>query len=147
MEDLNDKRLRILEDTIEYYKNKGMRCTDDNSCRYSSKTVNKEGEGCAVGRLLTPEQRYEIDGVCLHGSHSSSISDLMRNVYLPKELLSDEIYELGEDFLSELQLLHDSESNWDDRDSVSLSKDGERVADNIRDNIKYGEYTSSKRVV
>lgn len=125
MKTIQERRAIVLQDTIQYYSQDpiGRRCSDDNSCSYSPKTLWKEAtsEGCAVGRLLSPKLREELD----RDFEGKSVR------YKPLfETLPKEIQELGEVFLSMLQSLHDGDTYWD---SEGLSKVGEEEVQRIEE--------------
>lgn len=113
MEELQQKQLAFLEDTIGHY-NINNRCVKYGECRYSPKSIGLEGisEGCAIGRHLTEKLALSLD----KGSNTV--------VYKPEvfKKLPGSLRKLGKDFLSEVQCLHDNTRNWDES---GLSVEGE----------------------
>lgn len=108
MESIKTKRAIILQDTVQYYSQdpEGRRCKNDYSCNYSPKTIGKEetSEGCAVGRLLSPKLREYLDKE-YEGKGGVSNDDLFSK-------LPQEVQDLGQEFLSRLQGLHDTDRYW-----------------------------------
>lgn len=98
-----EKKLALLEDTVKYYsENTERRCVEtDNLCSYSPENVgNTISEGCAIGRLLTPEikERLDIEFGAL---------DVRGFRILPVEIKG-----YGLKLLQELQNLHDRKEHW-----------------------------------
>ena len=136
--DLKDKKLKILKETVEYYspnpekkRCQGITLEGYKKCYYSGITANKETDGCAIGRLLTLEQRQNIDK---NFSEGITIGGLITNhsTYLPEDII-----ELGFSFLEALQDLHDTETSWADE---GLSMEGLARVKNIQLKIEQGEY-------
>lgn len=128
MKEINKKRLQILEDTLKYYSQdpKERRCQNDGQCLYSGETAGKQTDGCAVGRLLEPELRSKLDiEYTLSEDRGSSVSFVFDE--LPKD-----IQELGEEFLTELQGLHDGDRHWTD---TGVSEDGKTKYNDIKECI------------
>lgn len=125
METIQEKRAIVLQDTIQYYSQDpdGRRCSGYGTCCYSPKTIGKEetSEGCAVGRLLSAELREELD--IYYNGRTVRYTPLF-------ETLPQEIQDLGKDFLSMLQSLHDEDTYWD---SEGLSKVGEEEVQRIEE--------------
>lgn len=109
-------RTSVLEETIQYYSEDvdGRAARADNGrCRYAGKSVDRpNSDGCAVGRLLSPELRLELDEKCA-GCIVNSDEVWPR---LPKNV---RFY--GKGFLRELQKLHDTPAYWN---SHGLSTSG-----------------------
>lgn len=97
----------FLIDTINHY-NSTNRCeSSDRACKYSPITIDKkETEGCAIGRHLDPDLAYQIDKELER--KNNAIENVMDRYSLPEWMI-----QLGKDFLSRVQLLHDYTSNWD----------------------------------
>lgn len=130
---LRQRRLEVLEDTVKYYSEDiNRRCfgdgDDPSECRYSPKSVGKEGisQGCAVGRLLPQEMKDEIDET--YGA--VNIDDLVsyHSYALPKEVIS-----LGVNFLVQLQRLHDKNEHWS---KSGLSDKGQLTVNEIKETFK-----------
>ncbi len=109
----------ILLDTLEYYgADESRYCMDSkgNSCRYSpfALGIEEASEGCAIGRLLTPEIASKLDKHEL-GSIDEILQDLEEEIkednYHESSLLPKDVYDkLSEniDFFADLQLFHDT---------------------------------------
>lgn len=122
MKTIQQKRLALLEETVKHYSKNPMerRCTKDGKCRYSAETLNlKKSTGCAIGRKLTPKKRLQLDKQ--FEGKPSGVEDVFDE--LPKKL-----QELGEDFLSQLQGLHDTNNYWDEK---GLTEEGKQEVENI----------------
>lgn len=123
MKTVKELRTAVLQDTIEYYSQdpEGRRCKDENECCYSPNTIDKEttSDGCAIGRLLSPKLREELD--IYYEGVAVSNDDLFNE-------LPQAVQELGQEFLRKLQSLHDVDTNWN---SEGLSEYGEEFAQHI----------------
>lgn len=116
----------LLNETIQYYSADPLnrRCVSGNSgggCKYSGKTVNLPlSDGCAIGRLLSPELRLDFDsrGTVSVGTIFSELPENIQAYGLP--------------FLKQLQVLHDSDYFWN---SNGLSISGLDKAAQIRNSI------------
>ena len=126
MNTLQKKQLALLNETVTYYSENPIerRCTaNSGGCYYSPEKANKpNSEGCAVGRLLTPELKAELD---FQIGGDTSVEGVWH-------LLPNEIQVYGMDFLGELQLLHDVSDYWDDK---GITKDGLRKVERIKSNF------------
>lgn len=127
-EKTKEECLVLLNETITHYsENVNRRCVKTNGegqikCKYSGTTIeNAESDGCAVGRLLTPELRLELDAMC-GDEIPSGVTDIWG--YLP-----DEIKAYGKSFLTSLQGLHDSIEYWNEE---GLSDKGKKYAERIK---------------
>lgn len=102
---LKQRKFEVLEDTIKYYSedSEARRCSSTSSqCYYSPEKANKpESDGCAIGRLLEPELRIELDKLPPSSINEKIFSQLPDNIKI-----------LGVRFLSRLQKLHDESGNW-----------------------------------
>ena len=126
MNTLQKKQLALLNETVTYYSENPTerRCTSiGGSCYYSPEKANKpKSEGCAIGRLLTPELKAELDEQIVINTTVGGVWDS-----LPKEI---QVY--GMDFLGELQSLHDVSVYWDDK---GITKDGLGKVERIKSNF------------
>ena len=115
-----EKQLGLLEETIAYYsEDVTRRCTIGKGCRYSGESFNKpHSDGCAIGRLLSPELRLILD-TKHKGDSAIGVWDA-----LPKL-----IQRYGKKFLLDLQLLHDGHEYWNDK---GLSERGEEIVLKIK---------------
>ncbi len=100
---LKDKQLKVLNDTIKAYNVNTLCIHETGGCKYYI-----EGkQGCAVGRLIDDiELRKKLDR-----NHEGGETDVS-SVF---ELLPDNVKELGVEFLTDLQALHDTKALWDDK--------------------------------
>lgn len=105
----NDEVLKfILQNTKEYYRNSPeKRRNNDTShdiCKYSP--VSEESEGCAVGRLLVPEDAKLIDDNFKWGL---SVCDTNHDGI---DIEWDEFIMKNNVFFKMLQKFHDTEEYW-----------------------------------
>lgn len=117
MTSVQKKQLKVLNETIEAY-NVNTRCTnEEGDCKYYV-----EGkQGCAIGRLIEDvELKKKLDS----GGFTMVDNDCVF-IQLPKE-----IQELGQDFLTRLQCLHDNKENWGEQ---GLSENGEDTVEYIKE--------------
>lgn len=107
---IESRRLEILEweKANRNSKNRAVVIVDNNCprCIYSGEI------GCAVGRLVEDKSLCEKMDLC---------DESRVNSFSVAKLLPPEIKELGMDFLSQVQDLHDEGCNWD---ANGLSKEG-----------------------
>lgn len=116
-------RKQILEDTIKYYsEDTNRRCVTEYGCFYNPIRVNKKGitDGCAIGRLIPQRLRAKLDKF----DGATGVIEYKIFQELPKK-----IQNLGQDFLVELQILHDNNSYWDDG---GLTEKGEKVVTEMK---------------
>jgi hypothetical protein len=120
MKTIQQRRLEFLNETVNYYSEDTSRralTTDKdghNYCEYCT----KDGRRCAIGRVLNIDYQTSLS------IHNRSVDADV--VY---ELVPDEIKELGRLFLSELQVLHDTDNCWD---SNGLTNAGKRRVELIK---------------
>lgn len=112
------KRLEILEYTVKYYsedtKRRAVITEPLRMCMY----LTKDGRKCAVGRLLDKEK--------INMSIVGSVHLLFRD---KPEFITEDMKLVGEEFLSELQDLHDISSYWDEN---GITDDGNKRVDIIK---------------
>lgn len=114
-EEVNKKRLELLNETISFY-NSNNRCVADNlsSCLY-----HKEGSaGCAIGRYIEDKE------LCVKLDNMGSVSNKEVFDLLPKKLTI-----LGQGFLSSIQGLHDDKECWEED---GLSEEGKKRVISIK---------------
>lgn len=95
-----EEKLQLLKETVEWYSEdpKGRRCIVNGVFKYGGVS-----EGCAVGRLMTPEERKLLDDNDVKGL--VTIEDFLK--------LPTQVQEWGKTFLRGLQTLHDTTGYWD----------------------------------
>lgn len=122
----------VLDFINTYVKDPSKRCVLGNRCRYSPVTLGKtydESPGCAVGKWLPPELALDLDK-----EFAVSISSFLREdrEYSSELLeifsgLGDNLDEI-KDFLTEIQMLHDHNSNFSE---TGLTPMGRQYMDKI----------------
>jgi hypothetical protein len=122
MEDLKQKRLAFLEDTIKHY-NLNNRCVSPKTGKCVYHPVDDKSKGCAIGRHLTSELAKKLDSLEYTAISQSE----------PFNLLPKELKELEQTFLVDIQCLHDRTYNWDEN---GLSKLGEKEVKEIKEDYK-----------
>ena len=127
-QELTQKRRAVLDDTIAHFnlKNRSVIYATKSfggRCKYFSVAGGGEGEirGCAIGRLIQDK------GLCRRLDDETPTTSVSNPVVF--EQLPPELQELGQDFLSRLQNLHDIEGNWDEK---GLSEEGKSYVADIR---------------
>lgn len=122
---LKDRRRSFLRSTIEHFGRdpKNNRCEHPlRGCKYEPNEDSKS-KGCAIGRFLDTKTQIALDVI-------GDIQEIYSEDHA--SLLPDWMRDLGEDFLFDIQELHDGGSYWGE---VGLSKDGERQVKFIRKRI------------
>lgn len=114
---VEQKRAFYLNDMVAYY-NGETRCTTEGRCQY---TPTEFSEGCAIGRRLPLDLCTQLDlgTKGLYGVNNDIVFER-----LPKWMK-----ELGQDFLTSCQQLHDGRDNWR---NDGLHPIGELKLDNIK---------------
>jgi len=113
METLQEARTRFLNDMVYFYGTHPHRRNSDR------KYKNEHGLKCAIGRYISDEHKPE--------ELTGSVKNLRRLVNDKLEMedistyLPSEIYELGKNFLSEVQVLYDSDAYWLDNGGLSVA--------------------------
>ena len=117
---LKKERRRVLEETIAAIGENGRCSGADGQCKYIRVRGGKV-LGCAVGRLIEDKQLCrKLDRLPDAGvSNEEAFS-----------LLPENIQYLGQDFLVELQKLHDTSEYWDEENK--LTKDGRWAVGRIK---------------
>ena len=98
---LREKRLKFLNETIEFYNLANRAMGSDGGCCYSP---IGNSPGCAIGRHLIKDLSRSLDD---HLEKSVGYDHIF-------DRLPDELKELGKYFLTDIQNLHDREINWDE---------------------------------
>lgn len=125
--ELKEKRIKFLDDTIEHFHahNRGMEKLSGN-CSYVA--------GCAIGRHIPKSLADELD--CMCGDTSTSVSNIVIFEKLPPDMR-----ELGKEFLSHIQGLHDYNRFWNTHTiDGELSEQGENKVKQIREYIENDLY-------
>lgn len=106
-------RKEFLKDTLDYYSADPSRRCKIGNCAYSSKTIkHPNSEGCAIGRHLSISLAKKLDKEDL----TVESPEIFKR--LPKKLKL-----LGQDFLRDVQVLHDYDGYWEEE---SISKIGKQ---------------------
>ena len=126
MDELQQRQLDFLEDTVKYYSEDTSRraVTIGGSCYYRT----DDGRKCAIGRHI-PDELYDV-----------SIENKGIDSIIGFECISDELRELGMLFLSGVQDLHDSADYWISGEGLSI--EGGKWVDYIKRRIIEGIYLS-----
>lgn len=106
----------FFEDTLMYYMEDNDRRNRSgvSGCKYSPITTgNKKSEGCAIGRYLDPKNALLIDKA---EPDNIGIKNLLEKYpqYIPEWMKS-----FAQDFLTEIQELHDESFNWSIEDGLT----------------------------
>jgi len=122
------ERLRVLEETVEYYSHPLRRAVDgDGQCRY----ITPDGGRCAIGRLVDEGTARILEDVEGDG--------LGYGVCVPRifSKLPAHVKALGKDFLRQLQSLHDDGIYWM---PFGLTCCGEEKVKRIKSDVEHGRY-------
>ena len=137
--ELQTKQLRLLKETIDYYSidpnnrrsldtemNPGLHL-DDANCIYSP---HGKSQGCAIGRLIPKALANSFD------SRTESIEEF--GTPIVKDIFNElptQLQELGINYLTNLQILHDSPFHWNEE---GLTDRGEEFVEEFRQKIMTG---------
>lgn len=138
MDNLTEKRLGFLTDTIRYYsEDVNRRCTNGNGqCYYNPASVNKQeiSEGCAIGRHLPQELKVKLDNwYGSEGAIEDVYEDDDKESGISPQDFPESLIELGLKFLTDIQCLHDYDTHWEKR---GLSDRGKEYVDSIKEKYK-----------
>lgn len=115
---LEQKRLSFLEDGLNYF-NSNTRCVNNGgTCVYSP--IEGKSKGCFIGRAVQLEKALELERL---------FSSMGVNVDKVFNILPKEMRDLGKDFLTACQSLHDTEYYWNE---LGLSEYGTEKVENIK---------------
>jgi hypothetical protein len=123
-----EKQLAFLEDTASFYNLGNRSYSPRIGCMYAPSS--ERTPGCAIGRHLSPELQRKLDKMYPDFSVGISAAEAF-------ELLPDGLKDLGRQFLSGVQALHDTDTNWNNE---GLSERGEMEVEKIRGLILAGGY-------
>lgn len=126
---LQQRQLKFLKEMIAYYsEDVNRRATNETTgaCYYLDKNT---GNKCAIGRYIINENSLEFSG-----NYKKLI-----NSY--PNCIPENIKSLGDEFLSHIQHLHDSNFYWDDS---GLRDEGVERIKYIKHNIKNKLYDERK---
>jgi len=119
---LADRRTDFFKETVEFYKaDVTRRAKGTISCVYRT----LDGRKCAIGRWI-PDDKYTPE-IEYNGNVNNNIM----------ELLPLHIQSLGKFFLSEVQIFHDSDRNWNED---GLSYHGTQTYTSIINKIERNHY-------
>lgn len=124
METLKQKQLRILTETASAYIKDTRSITSGGQCVYF-----KEGtQGCAVGRLIADKELCKKLDAKFDENGKLNTTTSAKGVF---DRLPQDVQELGVEFLTRLQGLHDdlNERYWDD---LGLTEDGKVYVESIK---------------
>ncbi len=116
---LKEKQLFYLNEVTKRFNLNNLSITDNGVCVY--KSINESG-GCAVGFVLTENKSESLDAFGYSGVDSNDIF----------EELPIWLQNLSQEFLRELQQLHDDKDNWIE---IGLSELGREKVEEIK--LKY----------
>lgn len=129
MEKTKEEKLALLNETVKYYsKDVNRRCkariNGNIKCSYSADTLTiPNSDGCAVGRLLSPKLRLELDNKYVE--ELAGIEDVWDNI-------PQDIQDYGLRLLGQLQKLHDRDEYWSNN---GLSSDGKLYVKQIKEEL------------
>jgi hypothetical protein len=115
--DIIERRRIFLDDTISHYTTCNRSTKYDTGCIYAPAHANTAG--CAIGRHLPIEVARELD--C---RDNTSIDESENFASVPVWM-----QQMGEEFLFNMQQLHDVSSHWDEN---GITESGMAWADRIR---------------
>ncbi len=115
---IKQKRLALLDETAAHFNSKNRSATP-NGCFYG-------GIGCAIGRKIEDKELCAKLDEKWDSEQGSSVGNCAVFRKLPGDLRK-----LGQSFLRDLQLLHDTDHNWD---SKGLTLDGHEAYEAIKKN-------------
>lgn len=126
-----DEKINLLTETAGFYhlgnRSKNEKAGFGSMCKYRHPS-DPNHPGCAVGRLIKDESlKQKLDDCSNSGINETE----------PWNMLPAEVREWGQDFLDELQALHDVVSNWNDK---GLSDKGLTQFNKIKDKLTRGEF-------
>lgn len=102
-----ETRIKLLNDTISHFNSTNRSTKSDGDCTYVAHYP--ETQGCAIGRLIADKELCKkLDAISGDDGGGSVKNPRVFNM-LPKEL-----QDLGQDFLLEIQCLHDNGNYWDE---------------------------------
>lgn len=104
-------RLEFLQSTINHYNSKNRAVNENGSCCY---TPTATSDGCAIGRWL---DKKTLDSIC----NTVIVRDI-------EEKLPVWMFNLGLDFLTEIQTLHDMDDFWN---PLGLSPEGKEFVKSL----------------
>jgi hypothetical protein len=113
--ELQIKQLALLEETAKTYNSDNRCINDEGICKYFV-----EGKiGCAIGRLIEDKE------LCKRLDDSKG--KVVKNIKIFNQL-PEKLKEYTQEFLSDLQILHDNSDNWNEE---GLSETGKKVVSQI----------------
>lgn len=116
-----EDKLKLLEETATFYTSEN-RCLVGGLCKY---WTEDKPNGCAIGRLISDKK------LC---KELNPLGTVGRDCVF--DILPDELKDYGQNFLRELQMLHDTGDNWNE---TGLSERGKSVREEIKEQIALGQ--------
>lgn len=130
-DNLQEARLNFLHDTIHFYGTDTKRRATNGEHHHLTKPAYKtrDGKKCSIGRHIDDVHRPEdmIGSIknlsrLVHGDVTTMTRRHYENINA-EDVLPEKIYQLGKNFLNEVQCLHDRSCNWNE--DFGLSYDGQ----------------------
>lgn len=116
---ISERSLAFLDDTAQHY-NSTNRSEGPGYCSYHP--AHENTKGCAIGRWL------DRDNPIIVGKWAAEVSASRVQSNLPRWMA-----EMGIVFLARVQMLHDSERNWNEK---GLTENGIREYELVKRNIR-----------
>lgn len=102
MTELQEKQLAFLEETAGFYNTDNRALSNTGDCVYVS---TDKSPGCAIGRHIPAELAKSLDDAPFSGINNDDIFNA----------IPDSLRELTKMFLMNIQDLHDTAWNWDEK--------------------------------
>lgn len=116
---ISERSLAFLDDTAQHYNSANRSEGEASYCSYHP--AHEKTQGCAIGRWL------DRDNPIIVGKWAAEVSATRVQRNLPKWMA-----EMGIVFLARVQMLHDSDKNWD---ALGLTENGRKEYELIKRNI------------
>jgi len=126
-EELKQKQLALLEETAAFYNSNNRAENEKGGCYYTL-IVNGEERGCAIGRKIADKSLCEKFNLMGGRNYSPSVKQVFY-------MIPFELQELGINFLTSIQSLHDIKDNWN---LEGLSERGKKYVEDIKFQYKLG---------
>lgn len=117
---ISERSLAFLDDTAQHYNSKNRSEREGSYCSYHP--AHENTQGCPIGRWL------DRNNPIIVGKWAAEVSSSRVQKNLPKWMA-----EMGIVFLARVQMLHDTDVNWNER---GLTKLGLERYEDIKRNIR-----------